>query len=87
MISKFKNGLTELGYNVIPSDSAIIPILTGNPEPTLQLADDLRKEGVFTPAVRPPSVAPGKCRIRTSLMSLHTEHHIEKALSAFEKVR
>ena len=87
MISKFKNGLTELGYNVIPSDSAIIPILTGNPEPTLQLADDLRKEGIFTPAVRPPSVAPGKCRIRTSLMSSHTEQHIEKALSAFEKIR
>jgi len=86
MIHMFKDGLQDLGYNVIPSDSAIIPILIGDPEPTLQMADNLRKEGVFTPAVRPPSVAPGKCRIRTSLMSLHTEQHIEKALAAFKKV-
>ncbi len=85
MIEIFKSGLSELGYNVIPSNSAIVPILTGDPGPTLRIAEKLREEGVFTPAVRPPSVAPGKCRIRSSLMSSHTEQHIKKALSAFEK--
>lgn len=87
MIAIFKEGLVEMGYNVIPSDSAIVPILTGDPGPTLQMAEKLREEGVFTPAVRPPSVAPGKCRIRTSLMSSHTSRHIEKALNAFKKAK
>ena len=35
MINIFKSGLSELGYNVIPSNSAIVPILTGDPGPTL----------------------------------------------------
>ncbi len=87
MIGMFKEGLEDLGYDVIASDSAIVPILTGDPEPTLRMAERLREEGVFTPAVRPPSVAPGKCRIRSSLMSSHTVQHIEKALSAFKNVR
>ena len=83
----FKAGLSELGYDVIPSNSAIVPILTGDPGPTLEIAAKLRKEGVFTPAVRPPSVAPGKCRVRSSLMSSHTVDHIERALDAFKKAR
>lgn len=87
IIDKFKSGLEEMGYDVIPSNSAIIPILTGDPEPTLEIAAKLREEGIFTPAVRPPSVAPGKCRVRSSLMSSHTEAHIEKALHAFAKAR
>lgn len=86
IIAQFKTGLKDLGLNVLPSNSAVIPILTGDPEPTLRLADELRKEGVFTPAVRPPSVPPGKCRIRASLMSAHTEQHIQIALNAFGKV-
>ena len=85
IINIFKSGLTELGYNVIPSNSAIVPVLTGDPGPTLEIAAKLREEGVFTPAVRPPSVAPGKCRIRSSLMSSHTVEQIEEALSAFER--
>ena len=87
IVNMFKAGLSELGYDVIPSNSAIVPILTGDPGPTLEIAAKLRKEGVFTPAVRPPSVAPGKCRVRSSLMSSHTVDHIERALDAFRKAR
>lgn len=87
IINKFKSGLEESGFEVLPSNSAIIPILTGDPEPTLRLAQEIRKEGVYTPAVRPPSVPPGKCRIRASLMSLHTEEHIQEALRAFGEAK
>ena len=87
IVNIFKAGLSELGYDVIPSNSAIVPILTGDPGPTLEIASKLREEGVFTPAVRPPSVAPGKCRVRSSLMSSHTVDHIERALDAFKKAR
>ena len=86
MIQRFKTGLEGLGLRILPSNSAIIPVLIGEPEPTLEFANELRKEGVFTPAVRPPSVPHGKCRIRASLMAGHSKDHINSAIEAFDKV-
>jgi len=86
MIHRFKSGLEKLGLQILPSNSAIVPILIGEPEPTLEFANELRKEGVFTPAVRPPSVPHGKCRIRASLMAGHDKNQIDAAVEAFKKV-
>jgi 8-amino-7-oxononanoate synthase len=83
LIKRFKTGLDDMGLRVLPSDSAIIPILVGEAEPTLEFAAALRENGVYTPAVRPPSVKEGKCRIRATLMAGHTDKHIDTALSAF----
>lgn len=84
LIKKFKSGLENIGLEVIPSDSAVIPVLIGEAEPTLDFARSLRENGVFTPAVRPPSVPPGMCRIRATVMATHKEEHIELALHAFK---
>ena len=86
LIHSFKSGLDEHGLQILPSNSAIIPVLIGEPEPTLEFANELRKEGIFTPAVRPPSVPQGMCRIRASLMAGHTNDDIDSAIKAFEKV-
>ena len=51
----------------------------------LDFAKSLRENGVYTPAVRPPSVPEGMCRIRATLMAKHTDKQIEKALKAFKK--
>ncbi len=87
LVDTFKTGLCDMGFHVLPSQSAILPILTGEPDATLELADALRKQGVYAPAVRPPSVPAGKCRIRVSLMATHTRDHISRALEAFRSVR
>ncbi len=84
LIRMFKEGMTSIGYHVVNSNSAIIPILTGDPITTLALASYLKDHGIYTPAVRPPSVPPGKCRIRVSLMASHTEDHIGRALHVFK---
>ena len=84
LIEKFKSGLKNIGLNVLPSYSAVIPVLVGDAQPALDFARTLRDNGVFTPAVRPPSVPPGKCRIRAALMATHKEEHIEIALRAFK---
>lgn len=83
LLERFKSGLKDIGLEVLHSHSAVIPVLIGETEPTLNFAKLLRENGVFTPAVRPPSVPPGKCRIRATLMATHTEEHIESALCAF----
>ncbi len=84
LLKKFKLGLEQIGLKVLPSYSAVVPVLIGEAQPALDFAVKLRKNGVYTPAVRPPSVPPGKCRIRATLMATHTEGQIEKALSAFQ---
>jgi len=83
MVKKFKTGIEDSGLRVLPSHSAIIPVLIGDAEPALNFAKMLRENGVFTPAVRPPSVPHGMCRIRVTIMAMHTEDHIDTALKAF----
>lgn len=84
LINMFKSGIGEIGLTVLPSDSAIVPVLIGEAEPALEFAAALRENGVYTPAVRPPSVPPGKCRIRATLMASHTDEHVGLALHAFK---
>ena len=84
LIKKFKSGLEKLGLNILPSYSAVIPVLIGEAQPALDFSHKLREKGVYTPAVRPPSVPPGKCRIRATLMATHKEEQIDRALGAFK---
>ncbi|MGH7885685.1 MAG: 8-amino-7-oxononanoate synthase [Thermodesulfobacteriota bacterium] len=86
IINLFKSGIEDIGLEILPTDSAIIPILIGEPEPALRFSKLLLEKGVYTPAVRPPSVPPGKCRLRASLMAAHTEQQINKALASFREV-
>jgi len=83
MVEQFKTGIEDTGLKVLLSHSAIIPVLIGDAEPALNFAKVLRENGVFTPAVRPPSVPQGMCRIRATLMALHTQEHVNTALKAF----
>lgn len=84
LIDMFKSGIGDIGLKVLPADSAIVPVLVGEAVPALEFAAALRECGVYTPAVRPPSVPEGKCRIRATLMAVHTEDHVGLALSAFK---
>ena len=87
LIHRFKAGIESMGLTVMPSDSAIVPVLVGEAAPALRFAAVLRERGVYTPAVRPPSVPPGMCRIRVTLMATHTEEQIDAALDAFQAAR
>ena len=84
LIEKFKSGLEKIGLEILLSNSAVIPVLIGEAQAALDFARILRGNGVFTPAVRPPSVPSGKCRIRATVMATHKEEHIEQALRAFK---
>jgi 8-amino-7-oxononanoate synthase len=82
-----RHGLTELGYRVLPGDSAIIPILTGDAEPTMALSEALFERGVFVHGIRPPTVPKGECRLRLVPMATHTDADIAEALTAFAEAR
>lgn len=75
-----KNKLTNLDFNTTNSKSQIIPIITGNIENTEKLSLNLLKNGIYIPAIKPPTVPKNQARIRISLTAGHTLQDIEKFL-------
>ena len=78
-------GLTRLGFQLTESASPILPILIGQAEKALAFAEQLLAQGVYAPAIRPPTVPDGSSRIRTTITAEHSPEQIDFALSAFER--
>ena len=78
-------GLTQMGFNLSPSVSPIIPILVGSAETALLFAEHLFAEGLYAPAIRPPTVPDATSRIRVTVTSEHHSSHIDQALAAFQR--
>ena len=85
-VNYFRQALLELGFDLMDSQGHIIPILVGDLEKTSAFAQGLLEQGVYTPAIRPPTVPEGKCRLRISLMATHTSAQLERALLALKNV-
>lgn len=84
---RLRVGLSELGYRVLPGRSPIIPVIIGDPLPTMRLSQALLERGVFAHGIRPPTVPAGTGRLRVVPMASHTKTDIEEALLAFAEVR
>lgn len=79
--------LRAQGWNVWPGTSQIVPIMVGEPQAALELADALRQRGLWVPAIRPPSVPPGQSCLRISLSYAHSDAMIERLLDALHALR
>jgi 8-amino-7-oxononanoate synthase len=75
--------LRAAGWNVGRSTSPIIPVIVGEPEPTMRLAAKLRTAGLFVPGIRPPSVPQGESLMRISVSAAHTEEQLAALIDAF----
>jgi 8-amino-7-oxononanoate synthase len=87
LVARLVEGVRELGFEVLPTDSAVVGVLIGEARPALEAASALRRQRVWAPAIRPPSVPPGTARLRLTVMATHEEHHLEWALQALADVR
>jgi len=81
----FHAGLKALGFRLADSQSPIIPVLIGEPQQALALAERLLERGVYAPAIRPPTVPAGTSRIRTTVTSEHTREQLDAVLAAFRE--
>lgn len=82
-----RDGLTDLGYNVRPSESQIIPLQPGT-EPAVRLLQEaLDREGVFGAAFIPPAVPARRCVQRLSVHSELTDADLCRVLTACAAVR
>jgi 8-amino-7-oxononanoate synthase len=83
---KMLKGFKELGFDLGPSETPIIPIIVGEDETAFKFVMMLQEKGVFANVAVSPAVPPGKALIRTSYMATHTDEHLDKVLDAFNKV-
>lgn len=69
------------------AESAIVPVIIGENEPTLEAAEKLRNKGLLVPAIRYPTVPRGTARLRVTLSAAHSDDQIESlndALTEFD---
>jgi 8-amino-7-oxononanoate synthase len=81
-VNLFKQGLQNLGIQAIALDSPIMAIEVGDIPQTLQMTTHLRENGIFAPAIRPPTVPTP--RIRLTLMASHTQAQIQFLLQCLQ---
>lgn len=82
----FREGLTKLGFQLIPGEHPIIPVMLGDAKLAKTMADALLEEGVYVIGFSYPVVPQGQARIRTQMSAAHERKHLDKALAAFAKV-
>lgn len=85
-IKYFKTGLKKIGLEFKEGDSAIVPVMLYDAKLSQVFADKLLQEGIYVIGFFFPVVPKGQARIRVQLSAAHTQEHLDKALSAFEKV-
>jgi 8-amino-7-oxononanoate synthase len=79
--------LREAGYEVGGSVCQIVPVLLGSPETATGLQDRLAEKNILSPAIRPPSVAPGTSRLRLSLTTAHTQEDVDRLMQVLRAAR
>ena len=81
-IASFRQGCDGLPWRLMPSDTAIQPLVIGGSEAAVQVAEALAARGLLVPAIRPPTVPDGTARLRVSLSAEHQPEQIGQLLRA-----
>ena len=83
----FRERMTGLGFDVLPGDHPIVPVMIGDAAKAAKLADSLLAKGVYVFGFSYPVVPVGKARIRTQVSAAHTTEDLERAAAAFAQAR
>jgi glycine C-acetyltransferase len=82
----FRAGLTDLGFDLVPGEHPIIPVMLGDAKLATTMADRLLDEGVYVIGFSFPVVPRGAARIRTQMSAALEREHLDRALTAFSKI-
>jgi 8-amino-7-oxononanoate synthase len=81
-----RKGFQELGFTIIPSTTAIVPVIVGDVDLAFVVWRKLFDRGIFVNAFIPPGVPPNMSMMRTSFMATHEKVHLDRILEGFEVV-
>ena len=84
---QFRDGMTAAGFDLLPGEHPIVPVMFGDAVVTARMAAELQSRGVFVTAFSYPVVPKGLARIRVQLSASHTPEQIEACVAAFVDAR
>ncbi len=74
-----RSGLREQGLEPAGSETQIVPLVIGEADDAMALCERLLEDGLFAQAIRPPTVPPGTCRLRLTVMATHAIADLRRA--------
>ncbi len=82
----FRAKMSELGFDLVPGEHPIIPVMLGDAKLAQNMAAEMLKEGIYVIGFSYPVVPKGLARIRVQMSAGHDKEHLDKAVAAFAKV-
>ncbi len=84
LVNYWKQGAMHLQLPLMPSDTAIQPLLLGSSEKAVRISQRLEQQGFLISAIRPPTVPDGQARLRITFSAEHEQEHIDRLLEALD---
>lgn len=82
----FREKMETLGFNLVPGEHPIIPVMLGDAKLATEMANQMLAEGVYVIGFSFPVVPKGQARIRTQMSAGHDKQHLDQSIEAFAKV-
>ncbi|MBK8890362.1 MAG: 8-amino-7-oxononanoate synthase [Dechloromonas sp.] len=86
LVAQLRDGLADTRWRLLPSPTAIQPVIIGDNHDTLRIAGALYARGLWVPAIRPPTVPKGTARLRVSLTAAHSEAQLARLVDALREL-
>jgi len=83
----FRDGMTKHGFNLLPGEHAIVPIMLHDAPLAVEFAEKMLEKGVYVIAFSFPVVPKGKARIRTQISAAHSREDLDFAIACFKEVK
>ncbi|VAX39666.1 2-amino-3-ketobutyrate coenzyme A ligase [hydrothermal vent metagenome] len=83
----FRSEMEQLGFDILPGEHPIVPIMLGDAALATKMADALLEKGLYVIGFSYPVVPEGKARIRTQISAAHSREDIEFAIKCFAEVK
>jgi glycine C-acetyltransferase len=83
----FRGEVSKLGFDVLPGEHPIVPIMLGDAALAGKVADALLKKGIYVIGFSFPVVPKGKARIRTQISAAHSKNDLDFAVKMLEEVK
>ena len=85
-VALFKERLLFHGFDIMGSETQIVPIFVGPAKATMEFSSQLLEQGLFVQGIRPPTVPAGSCRLRCTIMATHERDDLEQAVESIAGV-
>lgn len=82
----FRSEMEKAGFDLVPGDTAIVPVMIYDAPRAVEFANRLLKKGIYVIGFVYPVVPKGKARIRVQLSAAHTQAMLDKAIAAFIEI-